>query len=69
MALQTKDARVGFADRLHNSYVSRMVNVTTLAHDIVAAIMDDELPNKITLFDLADDTPAQKDEKRARGAL
>lgn len=30
-------------------------NLTTLAPDIVAAILDDTLPNHITLFDLAVD--------------
>ncbi len=40
-----------------SSYVSRMVNLTTLAPDIVAAILDDALPNHITLFDLAVDPP------------
>ncbi len=39
--------KVDFAE---NSYVSRMVNLTTLAPDIVAAILDDALPNHITLF-------------------
>ncbi len=43
---------------IDNSYVSRMVNLTTLAPDIVAAILDDDLPNHITLFDLAVDPPA-----------
>ena len=38
-----------------NSYVSRMINLTTLAPDIVVAILDDALPNDITLFDLAVD--------------
>lgn len=47
-------AREGF----DKSYVSRMVNLTTLAPDIVAAILDDALPNHITLFDLAVDPPA-----------
>jgi hypothetical protein len=49
-----------------NSYVSRMVNLTTLAPDIVAAILDDELPDHITLFDLAMDPPALWDEQRER---
>ena len=49
-----------------NSYVSRMVNLTTLAPDIVAAILDDALPNHITLFDLAVDPPALWDEQRAK---
>jgi hypothetical protein len=43
---------------IDNSYVSRMVNLTTLAPDIVAAILDDALPNNVTLFDLAVDPPA-----------
>ena len=40
-----------------NSYVSRMVNLTTLAPDIVDAILLNELPDHLTLFDLASDTP------------
>jgi len=35
-----------------------MVNLTTLVPDIVAAILDDALPNHVTLFDLAMDAPA-----------
>lgn len=39
-----------------NSYVSRVVNLTCLWHaDIVVAILEDELPNYITLFELAVD--------------
>lgn len=49
-----------------SSYVSRMVNLTTLAPDIVAAILDDVLPNHITLFDLAVDPPALWEEQRER---
>jgi len=52
-----------------NSYVSRMVNLTTLAPDIVAAILDDALPNHVTLFDLAVDPPALWDEQRAQVGL
>ena len=51
---------------IDNSYVSRMVNLTTLAPDIVAAILDDVLPNHITLFDLAVDPPALWEAQRAR---
>ena len=51
---------------IDNSYVSRMVNLTTLAPDIVASILDDALPNHITLFDLAVDPPALWDERRER---
>ena len=54
---------------IDNSYVSRMVNLTTLAPDIVDAILDDTLPNHITLFDLAVDPPALWDEQRARFGL
>jgi hypothetical protein len=51
---------------IDNSYVSRMVNLTTLAPDIVAAILDDALPNDITLFDLAVDPPALWEEQWER---
>jgi hypothetical protein len=40
-----------------DSYVSRMVNLTTLAPDIVAAILDETLPPEVTLFELAAGTP------------
>ena len=53
-------------ENIDNSYVSRMVNLTTLAPDIVAAILDDSLPNHITLFDLAVDPPALWEEQRGR---
>jgi hypothetical protein len=43
-----------------------LVNLTTLAPDIVAAILDDALPNHVTLFDLAVDPPALWDDQRAR---
>jgi len=42
---------------IDNSYVSRMVNLT---------ILDDTLPNHITLSDLAVDPPALWDEQRAK---
>ena len=51
---------------IDNSYVSRMVNLTTLAPDIVAAILDDAMPNHVTLFDLAVDPPAVWNEQRSR---
>ena len=57
---------IGTREGVDNSYVSRMVNLTTLAPDIVAAILDDSLPNHITLFDLAVDPPALWEEQRAR---
>ena len=57
---------IAVREGIDNSYVSRMVNLTTLAPDIVAAILDDTLPNHITLFDLAVDPPALWDEQRER---
>jgi hypothetical protein len=49
-----------------SSYVSRMINLTTLAPDIVAAILDEKLPPALTLFDLAVDPPALWEEQPAR---
>lgn len=47
------------------AYVSRMVNLTTLAPDIVAGILEESLPDHVTLFDLASGTPLPWDEQRA----
>lgn len=60
---------IAIREGIDNSYVSRMVNLTTLAPDIVAAILDDALPNHITLFDLAVDPPALWAEQRESRAL
>ena len=47
-----------------NSYVSRMVNLTTLAPEIVEAILDDTLPDHLTLFDVAVDPPVLWEAQR-----
>lgn len=49
-----------------NSYVSRMVNLTTLAPDIVEAILLNALPDNLTLFDIAVDPPALWSDQRAQ---
>ena len=49
-----------------DSYVSRMVNLTTLAPDIVAVILDETLPSDVTLFELAAGTPLVWAEQRGR---
>lgn len=56
---------IGVREGIDNSYVSRMVNLTTLAPDIVAAILDETLPPQVTLFDLASGTPLLWEEQRA----
>ncbi len=43
-----------------------MVNLTTLAPDIQAAILDETLPDSVSLFDLAVDTALSWDEQRRR---
>ena len=53
-------------EKVDNSYVSRMVNLTLLVPDIVAAILDDRLPEGLSLFDLAVDVPAGWEEQRER---
>ena len=45
---------------------AEMVNLTTLAPDIVAAILDETLPPEVTLFDLASGTPLLLEEQRKR---
>lgn len=53
-------------EKIDRSYISRMVNLTTLAPDIVAAILDETLPDNVSLFDLAVDTPLSWEEQRKR---
>jgi hypothetical protein len=43
-----------------------MVNLTTLAPGIVAAILDETLPAEVTLFELAAATPLLWEEQWAR---
>jgi hypothetical protein len=43
-----------------------MVNLTTLAPDIVEAILEDALPDHLTLFNIAVDPPAMWEEQRKR---
>ena len=68
--LESGDAKslreIAALEGVDNSYVSRMVNLTTLAPDIVDAILLNELPDHLTLFDLAVDPPALWDEQRKR---
>lgn len=42
-------------EKIDNSYVSRMVNLTCLCPRIRTGILEDELPKHIMLFELADD--------------
>jgi hypothetical protein len=53
-------------NNFQHQYVGRMVNLTTLAPDIVAAILDDTLPEEVTLFELAAGTPLLWEEQWAR---
>ena len=49
-----------------SSYVSRTVNLTTLAPDIVPAILDETLPPDVTVFYLAVDPPLLREGQRRR---
>lgn len=64
---QAKSLReIAEKEGVDNSYVSRMVHLTTLAPDIVEAILDDQLPPTVTLFDLAVDPPRLWRKQRDR---
>jgi hypothetical protein len=56
-------------ERVDSSYVSRMVNLTVLSPEIVARILDDDLPDHVVLFDLAVDPPAGWVEQWGRAGL
>ena len=58
----TNLASIAKLENINNSYVTRMVNLTTLAPDIQAAMLDETLPDTVSLFDLAVDTPLSWEE-------
>ena len=49
-----------------NSYVSRMMNLTVLSPEVIEAILDDTLPDLLTLFDIAVDPASLWEEQRRR---
>jgi hypothetical protein len=53
------------AERVSQSYVSRMLRLTLLAPDIVEAILDGRQPEGMRLEDLLEGLPAEWDEQRA----
>ena len=59
-------AAIAKLENVDRSYISRLVNLTTLAPDIQAAILDETLPESASLFDLAVDTPLSWEEQRLR---
>jgi hypothetical protein len=51
-------------EKIDNSYMCRMLNLTTLAPDIVAAILDETLPPHVTVHELAISPPVLWEEQR-----
>jgi hypothetical protein len=47
--------------KTEDSYVSRMIKPICLVAEIVAAILDDEFPEHITLFELTVEPPLLRD--------
>jgi hypothetical protein len=64
----SSDAFVSSHFQLHDSDVSRMANLTPLAPEIVAAILDETLQPEVTLFDVAARTPVVWVEQRKKRA-
>jgi len=62
----TNISAIAKAENVDRSYISRMINLTTLAPEIQAAILDETLPDTVSLFDLASDTPLSWEEQRGR---
>ena len=59
-------AAIAKAENVDRSYISRMINLTTLAPEIKAAILEEALPDTVSLLDLASDTPLSWEEQRGR---
>ena len=59
-------AAIAKPEGVDRSYVSRMINLTTLAAEIQSTILDETLPDTVSLFDLASDTPLSWEVQRGR---
>jgi hypothetical protein len=57
---------IAVREGVDSSYVSRMVNLTVLAPEIVTAILDETLPDNTILFDLAVGPPVLWEEQWER---
>ena len=57
------------AEKVDRSYISRMMNLTTLAPEVQAAILDETLPDTVSMFNLASDTPLSWEVQRGRMRL
>ena len=55
-------------EAVDDGYVSRPVNLTTLAPHIVAAILDETLPPEVTPFDLTVGMPVLREEQQGGSA-
>jgi len=68
--LESGDARsiteLATREKIDNSYVGRLLNLTTLAPDIVAAILDETLPQHVTVHEIAISPPVLWEEQRER---
>ena len=53
-------------ENVDNSYVSRIIHLTTLAPDIVSAILDDQVPSTLALEQLVSNPPWSWEEQRKR---
>jgi hypothetical protein len=53
-------------ERIDNNSMCRMLNLTTLAPDIVAAILDETLPPHVTVQEMAISPPVVWEEQRER---
>lgn len=51
-------------EQVDDRYISRMVNLTTLAPDVIAAILDNNMPERVTVFDLSVDSSSLWSERR-----
>lgn len=67
---ETKSLKeIATREGIDNSCLRRTAYLTALLPEIVAAILDSALPRHITLFELAVDPPALRDEQRESRAL
>ena len=65
----TSIKQIALQENVTNSYVSRMINLTSLAPDIIATILDGDMPEHIDVKDIAIDPPKLWSQQRAKFLL
>ncbi len=62
----TSIKEISLQENVTNSYVSRMINLTSLAPDIIATILDGDMPEQLDIKDISINPPKLWSQQRTK---